>query len=225
MVRLSDGSIHKKRINGRWQWQGLIYKYEDDGRRRSLSKTWGIECSPLTEKERGAGRRQVPTGKGARAALAALRKWRDQLVEEAGGDEEQAKASGAAAMQMGDFMEAYWETLSVKKSTMKGYHNLKKHIMKLPGRACDVQPADVQQWMVTEQGDGVGAATLKKSYVAMKSAFEWAVSLRLLDRNPCTAVQPPRPLTMTGAATRCATNASSSYCTPMTTATSYLPIQ
>ena len=26
----------------------------------------------------------------------------------------------------------------------------------------------------------------------MKSAFEWAVSLRLLDRNPCTAVQPPK---------------------------------
>ena len=192
MARFSDGSIHKKKVNGRWQWQGLIYKYEDDGRRRSLSRTWGIECSPLTEEERGAGRRHAPKGKGARAALAALREWRASLVEEAGGDEEETKASGVAAMQMGDFMEAYWATRRIKKSTMKGYHNLKKHIVMLPGRACDVEPADVQQWIVDEQKGGVGAPTIKKSYVAMKSAFEWAVKMRYLDRNPCTPVEPPK---------------------------------
>ena len=70
------------------------------------------------------------------------------------------EASGAATLQLGDFMEAYWETRSVKKSTMKGYHNLKKHIVMLTGRACDVRPADVQQRMVDEQKRGVGAATI-----------------------------------------------------------------
>lgn len=145
------------------------------------------------EVPRGAGRRHAPKGKGARAALAALREWRASLVEEAGGDGGEAKASGVAAMSMGDFMEAYWATRAIKKSTMKGYHNLKKHIVMLPGRACDVEPADVQQWIIDEKKRGVGAPTIKKSYVAMKSAFEWAVRVGYLERNPCTPVNPPKP--------------------------------
>lgn len=93
---------------------------------------------------------------------------------------------------MGDFMEEYWATRGVKRSTLKGYHNLKKHIVMLSGRACDVRSVDVQQWISDEQKRGVGTATIKKSYVAMKSAFEWAVRMQLLDRNPCAPVQPPK---------------------------------
>jgi site-specific recombinase XerC len=133
----------------------------------------------------------APTGRGAAKATEFLRAWRDEVVRAEGG--ERREVSGVAAMQMGDFMEACWATCIIKKSTMKGYHNLKKHIIKLPGRACDVEPADVQQWITDERKRGVGAPTIKKSYVAMKSAFEWAVRVGNLDRNPCTPVEPPKP--------------------------------
>lgn len=192
MKRISQGSIRKRqKRNGKWEWQALLV-ITDGGKKRQVTKYTGVACSALAESERGSGRRPLASGKGAARATEFLRSWREEVVAAEGG--ETRTASGAATLQLGDFMEAYWETLSVKKSTMKGYHNLKKHIMKLPGRACDVEPADVQQWMVTEQRDGVGAATLKKSYVAMKSAFEWAVGLRLLDRNPCAPVKPPKPV-------------------------------
>ena len=192
MTRFSDGSIHKKKINGRWQWQGLIYRYDDTGKRSSLSKTWGIECTPLAADERGVGKRIAPSGKGARAAISALKAWREKLMEEAGAEEEQKAYTGVATYSMGNFVEAYWATRNIKKSTLKGYHNLKKHIERLEGRACDVKPADVQQWILDEQKNKVGNATIKKSYVQMKSAFKWAVKIQLLEGNPCISVDPPK---------------------------------
>ena len=96
----------------------------------------------------------APTGRGAAKATEFLRAWRDEVVRAEGG--ERREVSGVAAMQMGDFMEACWATCIIKKSTMKGYHNLKKHIVMLPGRACDVEPADVQQWIVDEKKRGWG---------------------------------------------------------------------
>ncbi|MBR3328220.1 MAG: site-specific integrase [Atopobiaceae bacterium] len=190
MKRISQGSIRKRqKRNGKWEWRALLVVSEG-GKKRQITKFTGAACAPLTHAERGSGRRVAPSGRGTAKATEFLRAWRDEVVRAEGG--EQRVASGAAAMQMGDFVEAYWRTRNIKKSTLKGYHNLKKHIERLEGRACDVKLADVQQWILDEQKNKVGNAMIKKSYVQMKSAFKWAVKIQLLEGNPCTSMDPSK---------------------------------
>ena len=190
--KVSAGSLRKfKKYDGTWEWQACI-SVTEDGKRKQLRKMTGVASDPLTEGERGSGRRLQPTGKGARRALEVLTEWRETIVAEG---EPSANAQGdGTGMTVLEFVDYYWQTRSLEQVTLDGYSNLRKHIDHPVLRKAieKLEPAHVQSWVDTEIGAGVGAPTVKKAFDQLNYACRWGVKMSFLKSNPCDPVTPPK---------------------------------
>lgn len=190
-AKLSAGSLRKTRkYDGTWEWQACVSLREGD-RRRQLRKMTGIACDPQTDAEKGSGRRIQATGKGARAAQAALVAWRQELVSQYENDTNATPQAGKTVLE---FMDWYWSTLTIEPVTVDGYRKLRKHLdhetLHMP--IGEVTPTVVQTWIAAKRADGVGDNTIKKAFDQLRYACRWGVRMGELASDPTAPVKPPK---------------------------------
>lgn len=184
----SAGTLRKhQNYDGSWEWQACI-NVTDCQKRRQLRKLTNIPCDPKKPSESGSGRRNAPTGKGARQAQAFLLQWRSELIAK-----EQQSIPSSVGRSVLEFLDYYWRTRSVSQVTLDGYANLRKHIDHdaLHKPINELKPADVQAWIDAKLEDGVGGPTIKKAYDQLNYACRWGVRMQELSSNPCDPVTPP----------------------------------
>ncbi len=194
MTTYTDGTIRKRNNHGKWEWQALIIAKED-GKKRQKTKMLGIPCDPLTQEERGSGRRNTPKGKGARQALTALKKWRDELIQDETLKSQAQAAQGPNTSKLvPDYVRYYWDSRNIEPGTRQHYEYLMKHIdcplLQVP--IADLTPTTVQEWKRWMEEQGVGASVQNKCFNQLKYACKFAVEMQQLDKNPCTPVKAPK---------------------------------
>ncbi|MBQ9316257.1 MAG: site-specific integrase [Atopobiaceae bacterium] len=193
-VSISPGSIRKRqKSNGQWEWQALL-SISEDGKRRQKTKYTGIACTPLTDAEKGSGRRVAPSGKGAREAQRFLATWRQEIVSQYERQEEAESAHAMSTKLVPEYMDYYWSTRTLARTTIDGYRSLRKHLdhpllAKAIGK---LTSDDIQAWMSDERANEVSENTLRKASDQLRYALDHAVDMGHITKNPCTPIEKPK---------------------------------
>jgi integrase len=158
-----DGLRPRKRKDGRWE-----ARYWYGGRRRSVY---------------GRSRKEV-VGKLA------------EVVEEGQGEEAEA-AFAPTEMTVAEFLGRYGDVArgSMKRRSFETYESIVKvHLLPELGdcKVGDLDRDDVQGMYSRKLDGGLSAARVRRIHGVLSSALNHAVSWRLVERNVCREVSPPR---------------------------------
>ena len=193
-VSISAGSIRKRqKYDKSWGWQALL-NVTEEGKRRQLTKFKGVACVPPTEDEKGSGRRIQATGKGAREAQRFLAAWRQGVVSQYEREKEAEGTHAMASKGVPEYMDYYWSTRTIRRTTEDGYRSLRNHLDHplLAKPIGKLTSDDVQAWMTDERENGVSENTLRKAGDQLRYALNFAVKMGHVAKNPCEPIQKPR---------------------------------
>lgn len=195
MATYSEGSVRKLQLeNGSWEWQGR-FSARIDGKQKHFARRLGVECDPLTKEEKEAGRKFVPTGKGAKTALDAFKEWRKETIKELEGAEERAALPSPAKMETPDYVAYY---LSNKRdheqSTAANMAYVARHIespcLRVP--MCDLTTDNVEAWLKELEEGGLGSSMRAKAFGLLKAACKYAVKARHIRHDPTEPIDAPK---------------------------------
>jgi len=96
------------------------------------------------------------------------------------------------------FLDQWLDTIgsALRPSTVKNYYwVLKNHVNPYLGKfkITDIKPEDIQKMYATNLGSGASEYMVNKSHKVLHVAFEHALKLYLVHRNPVDGTTPPKP--------------------------------
>jgi integrase len=178
-------------IKARGKWRGQILYTDEAGNRKRLSKNLEDADGPIPCDAR--------TNRGKNRALAALDRWRAELIEADAKAETQGKPSpNLAGMTVGEYLDAFLDELGatqhVEESTLTGYRSSARAIKADLGDryVTDLTTADVQQWEIDLLGRGLSNRTATKHFRLLSQAIQAVVDSGKLMTNPCKSVKLPK---------------------------------
>jgi integrase len=177
----------------RGHWRGRITQIEEGGARHNLTKMLkDADGSPIPCEDKG--------NKGKNAAIAALTRWRDELLA-AEGEAEAAEARSASlsGVTVSEYLTTYLGRLvssqHVERSTMTGYEASARKIAESLGGVgvTELTTAQIQAWeSQLLNADGLSPRSVIKHHRLLSQALKAAVEAGQLAANPCEGVKLPK---------------------------------
>lgn len=161
-------------------FRGFLTYYDEDGKRRKVSKM--LDAATKTQAKRE------------------LAKWRSEMEEQAAQEaKQQARPTGLSAKAtvpdyVADMVKRLEESKAIEPSTVAGYQSTLKHIAAAFSDVAvkDLTAAQIQNWEAELSRRGLSSSTVGKAHRLLKQAMKEAFNLGIIDRNPCDAVKPPK---------------------------------
>lgn len=185
-TRFSGGSVCKCRGH----WRGYVYATDEDGSRKRLAKV-------LKEEDGSTIECDGKTNRGRNRAVAALARWRDELIAADG--EEPENARDLCGVTLCEYLDGYLGMLAnthhVESSTLASYRASARKICAALGDALvtDLTTEQIQAWETTLlNADGLSARSVTKHHRLLSQAMRYAVESGRLGSNPCDRVKLPR---------------------------------
>jgi integrase len=157
-------------------WAGVVRYKDDAGAWRSKQKAFPDHSK--------------------REARAALDAWRIELEETWGRDQGfDVSTSQPVEVYVRTYLDNLQKTGARARSTMATYRHMLKHlernpIGKIPFR--DLEPKQVEEWMISLREAGKSAATIQKAYNVLHGAYAQAVERGQLPYDPIASVSRPK---------------------------------
>lgn len=189
MATYSQGSVTKRR----GKWAGMIWKTDTTGKRSRLSKALKeadgseIPCDPKTNR-------------GRNRAIAALARWRGELLAAEAEDEAaEARSASLSGVTLGEYLNAYLDGLkashSVERSTMTAYQASARKVAEALGsvEVTELSREQVQEWESRLLNvNGLSPRSVTKHHRLLSQALKAAVEAGQLAANPCEGVRLPK---------------------------------
>ena len=189
MATYSQGSVTKRR----GKWAGMIWKTDTTGKRSRLSKALKeadgseIPCDPKTNR-------------GRNRAIAALTRWRGELLAAEAEDEAaEARSASLSGVTLGEYLNAYLNGLkashSVERSTMTAYRASARKVAEALGSVAvtELRREQVQEWESRLLNvDGLSPRSVTKHHRLLSQALKAVVENGQLAANPCEGVRLPK---------------------------------
>ena len=188
-MRLSNGNLYKH--NGRWV--GQILRTDDSGNKKRLTHS-------LTEPDGSPIPCDPKTNRGRNRAIAALARWRGELLAAEAEDEAaEARSASLSGVTLGEYLNAYLDGLkashSVERSTMTAYQASARKVAEALGsvEVTELKREQVQEWESRLlNADGLSPRSVTKHHRLLSQALKTAVENGQLAANPCEGVRLPK---------------------------------
>jgi integrase len=188
-AKYSRGSVGKFRN----QWRGRITRTDQDGTRHNLTRMLRDELGEPIPCEKN-------TQRGKNTALAALARWRSDLIAEderrGDGQEDAHDLSGVTLREfLGDYLDMLEGTHHVEQSTLSSYRASARKISSALGGETvpDLTTKQIQAWEVgLLNADGLSSRSVIKHHRLLSQALKYAVDSGALPQNPCDRVKLPK---------------------------------
>lgn len=180
-------------FKGRKSWRGKIHRVDPEGNGRYLTKT-------LHEENGDPIPCDAKTNRGRNRAIAALARWRDELLAaEAEKAEAEAHSATLDGVTLEEYLTSYLDGLaasqSVERSTMTAYRASARKVAETLGgvEVTRLSRSQVQAWESHMLNvDGLSPRSVTKHHRLLSQALKAAVDGGQLAANPCEGVKLPK---------------------------------
>jgi integrase len=182
----SKGSVTK----ARGKWRGQILYTAEDGSRQRLSEYLEDEDGPIPCDPR--------TNRGKNRALAALDRWRSELIAE-DAERSGSVSGGLSGVTVSEYLDSYIDGLMASKhvepSTIKDYRTTARRIKAALGErmVSELTRDEIAGYEASMMNDeGLSPRTVTKVHRLLSQSLRAAVDAGRLPRNPCDGVRLPK---------------------------------
>jgi len=185
----SAGTVMKYR--GRWR--GQLTRTDPDGSHHNVTKMLkGLDGKPISSESH--------TNRGKNAAIAALARWRGELLAaESETEAAEARGTSLSGVTVSEYLTAYLGRLvssqHVERSTMTGYEASARKIAESLGGVgvTELTTAQIQAWeSQLLNADGLSPRSVIKHHRLLSQALKAAAEAGQLAANPCEGVKLPK---------------------------------
>jgi integrase len=177
----------------RGHWRGRITQIDEGGARHNLTKM-------LKDADGNSIPCEAKGNKGKNSAIAALARWRAELLAAEAEDEaEEVRNASLSGVTLGDYLNAYLDGLeashSVERSTMTAYRSSARKVAESLGsvEVAELSREQVQRWESRLlNADGLSPRSVTKCHRLLSQALKAAVEAGQLEANPCEGVRQPK---------------------------------
>ena len=185
----SAGTVMKYR----GKWRGQLTRTDPDGSHHNVTKMLrGLDGKPISSESH--------TNRGKNAAIAALARWRGELLAaESETEAAEARSASLSGVTLGEYLNAYLDGLkashSVERSTMTAYQASARKVAEALGsvEVTELSREQVQEWESRLLNvDGLSPRSVTKHHRLLSQALKAAVENGQLAANPCEGVRLPK---------------------------------